>query len=85
MDYERKGYLDKLADLDQFLRSNGKVLTNDELARIYRVLSFDKDAVISYETFTEQLDPLSRGYYIGYSQRVAEKHLVQQDYFKRRI
>jgi len=31
------------------------------------------------------LDPLARGYYIGYSQRVAEKHLLQQDYLRRRI
>ena len=29
LDCERKGYLDKLTDLDQFLRRNGRVLTND--------------------------------------------------------
>jgi len=29
LDSQRKGYLDQLTDLDQLLRSNGKVLTND--------------------------------------------------------
>ena len=60
-------------------------MTSDELQRIFRVLSFDKGPAITYETFSEHLDPLSKGYYIGYSQRVAEKHVIQQDYFKKRV
>jgi hypothetical protein len=31
------------------------------------------------------LDPLGKGYYIGYSQRIAEKGLVQQDYLRHKF
>ena len=53
------------------MRSNGRVMNKDELSRIFRVLSFDKGSQILYENFEEHLDPLGKGYYIGYSQRIA--------------
>jgi Ca2+-binding EF-hand superfamily protein len=67
LDIERKGMISSLADIDRFLRNNGKVASKDELVRIFRVLSFDRDPSVLYETFQEHLDPLGKGYYIGYS------------------
>lgn len=34
------------------MRNNGKVMTSDELQRIFRVLSFDIEPVITYESFS---------------------------------
>ena len=67
------------------MRSNGKVMAKDELVRIFRVLTFDKESFISYEAFSEHLDPLGKGYYIGYSQRIEEKHVIQKDFLQKRI
>ena len=49
------------------------------------MLTFDKESFITYLAFSEHLDPLGKGYYIGYSQRVEEKHALQQDYLRKRI
>lgn len=70
LDCRRTGYLSSLQEIDQFLRSNGKVFSQPELSRIFRVLSFDSPHV-TFEAFSEQIDPFAKGYYIGYSQRVA--------------
>lgn len=51
LNYNQEGYLNSLTDLDQFLRANGKVLTQAELNRIFRVLSFDQGQYITYECF----------------------------------
>jgi hypothetical protein len=67
------------------LRANGRVVTQEELSRIFKVLSFDKSPHVTYESFEEHLDPLGKGYYIGYSQRVAEKHLVHQGYLRSKL
>lgn len=53
--------------------------------RIFRVLSFDSSDQILYETFSEHLDPLAKGYYIGYAQRMAEKDLIHRDYMKQKL
>jgi Ca2+-binding EF-hand superfamily protein len=48
LDHQQQGYLSNLIEIDQFLRSNGKVMTKDELVRLFRVLSFDKGDQVSY-------------------------------------
>ncbi len=48
LDYEKRGFLSKLVEIDQFMRSNAKVMTQDELNRIFRVLSFDLGSQITY-------------------------------------
>lgn len=82
LDHQKQGIIQNLPQIDHFLRSNGKVVSKDDLVRLFRVLSFDKDAPVLFETFAEHLDPLGKGYYIGYSQRIAEKNMIQQDYLR---
>ena len=48
------------------------------------MLSFDRGP-ITYECVEEHIDPLGRGFYIGYSQRVTEKKLLQQDYHQQKL
>lgn len=71
LDNEKKGVIGSLASIDSFLRNNGKVVAKDDLVRLYRLLTFDSEGPVLYDTFSEHLDPLGKGYYIGYSQRIA--------------
>lgn len=42
LDYEKKGVIENLGQIDHFLRSNGKAVAKDDLTRLFRVLSFDR-------------------------------------------
>lgn len=85
LDYEKKGVIQGLGQIDHFLRNNGKVVSKDDLVRLFRILGFDKEGPVLYETFAEHLDPMGKGYYIGYSQRVEEKNMIQQDYIRQKF
>lgn len=51
LDYRKLGYLSSLNELDQFLRANGKLMSQAELSRIFRVLNFDQGPCVTYECF----------------------------------
>ena len=48
LDRPKEGVLSSLAGLDQFLRGNGKAVSSDELSRMFRVLSFDRGAHVTF-------------------------------------
>jgi hypothetical protein len=50
LDAHNNGSVKGLNELDSFLRSNGKVMHKDELLRIFRVLTFDKEGPLLYDT-----------------------------------
>ncbi len=85
LDNEKKGVIEGLSQIDRFLRGNGKVVGKDDLTRLFRLISFDRQGPVLYQTLAEHLDPFGKGYYIGYSQRVAEKNAIQQDYIKQKL
>lgn len=43
LDNKKFGYISSIKELDAFLRRNGKALNNEELTRIFRVLSFQQN------------------------------------------
>ena len=73
VDENRIGYIPTIKELDNFLRKNGKALSTVELERIFRFLSFQTNKEITYETFRDNIDPFSLGFYPGYAQKVSEK------------
>ena len=85
IDCDKIGYLSKLAEIDRFLRRNGSAVTNEDLIRIYRALNFKKDGEITYETFSEHLDPLQKGFYPFYKAQMIEKEKMRDTFESRRI
>lgn len=51
LDPKNKGTLGSKEDIDRFLRGNGKALRQDEVARIFRALNFDKTTPLTLNVF----------------------------------
>lgn len=85
LDFNKTYAITKASQIDQFLRSNGKVLKQEELERIFRVINFNKEGALTFETFAEHFDPLRKGYYINYSQRIIEKQNLHDCYLSKKM
>ena len=70
IDIRKARYITSPTEIDNFLRSNGKVLKIEELERIYRALNFNQNREISELNFKEHLDPFWNGCYPAYQQKM---------------
>ena len=62
----RKGKIEGIEEIDEFLRRNGRVLKNEDCRRILNSLRFGTEGQLTFSNFEDHVDPLRNGFYLGY-------------------